>query len=186
MAYQVPKLEPESFVLGTTLKFTKNLPNYLPDTWTLSYALVNSSNQITFTASDNGDSTHLINVSASTTSAYTAGTYKWQSYVTDGTDTFAVESGTIEIKTLYSAESTGFDDRDHVKKVLDALEATILGKASKDQLFYMIAGRQISRIPPADLIEWRNFYKAEYNRILKEERIARGLQTSSKIKVRFK
>jgi hypothetical protein len=186
MAYTVPTIEPKKFAIGTTLKFKRSLPNYLPSTWTLSYALVMTGQQITFTASDNGDGTHLVNVDEATTAAWAAGIYRWQSYITDGTDKFAVNTGTIELTSDFDASTSGFDDRAHVKKVLDALEATILGKASKDQAFYMIAGRQISRTPVEDLIRWRNLYKSEYSRLQQEEDLARGLSGQHKIRTRFR
>ena len=79
MAYDIPTDIPTLFTAGDTLKFTKELADYLPaDGWTLTYSLVKSSAQIQFSASDNGDGTHLVNVATTTTDDWTAGDYRWQ------------------------------------------------------------------------------------------------------------
>ena len=80
---------------------------------------------------------------------------------------------------------SGYDNRSHVKKVLDALEATLENKASQDQLSYSIAGRSLSRLSPTELIQWRDRYREEYNREVQAERIAQGLGNSNKIRVRM-
>ena len=182
----IPTVEPSSIVQGETLTFTKSLSDYLPaDSWVLSYALVNASGQITFTASDNGDGTHLVDEAPATTAAYTVGTYKYQAKVTGGTDVFLVGEGSIEVETSFAAASSGYDDRSHVKKVLDALEATILGKASSDQLSYSIGNRSLSKMSPAELLDWRSRYEQEYQRELAAEKVNNGLASGDKILVRF-
>ncbi len=57
------------------------------------------------------------------------------------------------------------DTRSSVKKQLDALEAALAGDTRPDVLDYMIEGRQIHKIPPAErirLLSWlRSMYRAE-------------------------
>ena len=186
MAFTVPTKTPEKIIIGDTLTFTLSFPDFLPaDGWALSFALVTDGNQETFSSSDNGDGTHLINVAGTVTANYTAGEYRYRVRATKGTDVHTVETGRTEIAADYAAADTGLDDREHVKKVLDALEATILGKASKDQASYSIANRSISRMSPTELIEWRNTYRAEYNVMLEADKAAKGQATGRKIRVRF-
>lgn len=78
-----------------------------------------------------------------------------------------------------------YDGRSHVKQVLDALENMILGKASRDQSSYSIAGRSLSRLSPSELLRWRDLYKAEYTREQKGDRLRQGLVSGNIIKVRF-
>lgn len=177
---------------GDTLTFTKSVSGYAPeDGWTLSYALVSPSLRITFNATDNGDSTHLVTVAAATTATWAAGSYKWQSYVTKAAERFSVESGTFQILTNFATASSGSDARSHVRKVLDALDATIEGKATKDQISYSIsfgdsgASRSISRMSFSELIEARKYYKSEYQRLLRQERLARGLDSGKTIHIRM-
>lgn len=186
MTATVPQSTPAKIIAGDTLKFTRSFPDYLPaDSWVLSFALVKDSVQITFSSSDNGDGTHLINIDEATTAAYTAGEYRYRARVTNGTDVFTVETGRVEVVADYVTATGGLDDREHVKKVLDALEATILGKASKDQSSYSIANRSISRMSPNELIEWRNTYKAEYARMLEDDLVSQGKSSGRKIRVTF-
>jgi|DEB0MinimDraft_12_1074336.scaffolds.fasta_scaffold45881_2 hypothetical protein len=191
MVATVASKEPEKLVAGDTLKFTKSVSDYAPeDSWVLSYALVSSTNQYNFSASDNGDGTHLVNVAAATTVAWVVGTYKWQAYVTKASERYSVGAGTLEVVSDFSGE-TSFDARAHCKKVLDAIELTIEGKASKDQQSYSIsfgdsgASRSISRLSFGELIEARKFYKNEYQRLKRQERIANGLDSGRTIHIRM-
>lgn len=184
MTTEIPTIEPSQFTVGDTVKWKKTLDCFkASDSWVLTYSLRNATNTINLTATASGDD-HLISLTAVTTAAYTAGEYWYQAYVTKGAERYQVETGSIVIKENLAASAT-FDGRSHVKKVLDALEATILGKASKDQLSYSIQGRSLSRMSASEVIEWRDKYKAEYQQELREERIAKGLGNNSIVKVRF-
>ena len=186
MTATIPEITPSEIILGDTLTFKIYVPDYLPsDSWVMSYAFVKTGTRITITGSDNGDGFHLITASAATTAAYTAGDYKWQSYVTKAAERFAVSSGTTKLVSNFATQSSGLDTRSHVKKTLDALEAMIEGKASSDQMAYTINGRSITRMSPDDLIKWRSHYKYEYKVELEAEKLAQGLSTSNKIRIRF-
>jgi len=178
--------EPSVFVAGDTLKFKRYFAGYPPaDGWVLSYALVMDSYRIGFSGSDNGDGYHLINVSASNTKDWKTGQYRWQAYVSKGSERYSVASGEMEIQPDFASRTDGYDARSHVKQVLDALEAVILKKASKDQLRYSIAGMTLEKMSPGDLIRWHNHYTRLYRQELEAERIAQGLSPARKIQVRF-
>ena len=181
--------EPEKIIAGDTLEWTKDLPDYLPATWTLTYSLVKDGTRIGIVASDNGDGTHLVDEAKATTAAYAVGVYKWHATVDNGTDRHLVESGTVEVVTDFVAATSGFDGRAHCKIVLDAIEATIEGKATKDQSSYSIqtgdGSRSITRLTFGELIEARRFYKAEYQRLLRQERLAAGLPSGKTIHIRM-
>ena len=178
---------PEEIVAGDSVSWTIANGDYpASDGWVLTYALVNSSAQITITGSASDDD-HLIELAASTTSDYTVGTYRYQAYVTSAalSERYGIDEGTVIIRPNFATQGSGYDDRSHAKKTLDALEAVILGKASKDQLSYSIAGRSIARLSPTELIEWRNIYRAEYNAEQMAELRKRGKATGNQVKVRF-
>ena len=179
--FDIPEKEPFSFIAGDTVKWTKTLDDYLAsDSWVLTYYLVMDGDQKTIVATTSGDD-HLITITAADSANYTPGIYHYQARVTKGSEAYTVAEGAIEVKPNFEAQTSGYDNRSHVKKTVDALEAVILGKASKDQLSYSIAGRSISRLSPGELIEWRDTYRAEYNKELRRA----GRLRPSKIQVRF-
>jgi len=182
----IPTVEPAEFTVGDTLKFTKAVAGHLPaDGWALTYALVMNQKHIALTSSDNGDGTYLVNVAAATTADWPAGEYKWQAYVTKATDRFLAGFGVIKLLPDYATQTDGLDDRSIIKQTLDALEATIKGKASKDQLSYSIAGRSLQAMTPEDLIKWHSHYKTLYRQEIEAMRVANGLESGRIIRTRF-
>lgn len=186
MGYTIPTSEPTEFVAGDLLSWYKDLSDYPASSWTLTYALQleGAGAQKSLTASASGDR-HLISVAAATTAAYTAGIYHWQSYVTSGTERHAIERGRMTVVANFAASSTTIDARSHIKKVLDALEATILGKASVDQMAFSIGGRSLSRMSPTELREWYAAYRVMYADETRAEQVARGLGNRGKVRTRF-
>ena len=181
----IPLNEPLTLIAGDTVRWDReDLPDYPASVWTLSYYFVKTNDQITITASANGDYFRVV-VAASVTANYPPGIYKWNAYVSKGAERYKVDEGTLEIKADYVAQTTGYDDRSHVKKTLDAIEAVIEGRATQDHLSYSIAGRSITKISPEELIRWWSFYKQQYRKELDAERIASNLGTSRKILTRF-
>jgi len=181
----IPLNEPLTLVAGDTVRWDReDLSNYPASIWTLKYYFVKTNEQIVITASANGDYFRVV-VAASVTANYPAGIYKWNAYVSKGTERYKVDEGTLEIKADYAAQTTGYDDRSHIKKTLDAIEAVIEGRATQDHLSYSIAGRSIAKISPEELIRWWSFYKQQYRKELDAERIAGNLGTSRKILTRF-
>lgn len=176
--------EPNLIYAGDTLKFTKSLSDYPATIWTLKYFFLKSGVQITFTASASGNN-YIIEIAASTTAAWKVGTYNWIAYVSTLTERHQVGTGTVEIKPNLEALTTGYDARSHVKKVLDAIEALLEGRATADVMSYAIAGISISKMTPEELIKWRDIYKADYLRELKAEKIKQGLNITNNIYVRM-
>ena len=153
----IPTKEPVSFVAGNTVEWKKTFSDYPSPTWVLSYVLHNGTDKITITATaSSGD--HLVSLSASATAAYIAGEYKYQAYLTNGSDRRDAGAGTITIKPDF-AQAGQLDNRTHARIVLDALDAMIEGRATKDQQSYSIGNRQLTRMPIEDLIKWQNHYK---------------------------
>ncbi|MBT9168614.1 MAG: hypothetical protein DDT19_01961 [Syntrophomonadaceae bacterium] len=177
--------EPTVLVAGDTWRWDRNdLSEYPASTWILTYFLLRTGRQIVITATANGNFFR-VNVPASVTATYPAGVYNWHAYVSRGVERFKVDEGTLEIKPNYAAQTTGFDARSDVKKILDAIEAALLGRATADQMSYSIGGRSISKIPITELIAFRDRFRIEYQREIDAEKIKNGLGTGKKILVRF-
>lgn len=189
MTAEIPTTEPSALTAGDTLKFTKSLPDYLPaDSWVLTYALVKTGVQIEITATDNGDSTHLVNVAASSTLGYTAGDYQWQAYVTKGTERYSVGKGKLTIKPNFAAEDSGYDGRSHSQKMLDAIEARLEGRATDNQLDMIssaLNGRSVTRETTAELIKLKSYYKIEVQKEKNRDNLNNGVDVGGRILTRF-
>ena len=185
MTATIPLQEPDRLVIGDTAKWRVQEVDYPPATWTITYALVSPDAQIEITGTDNSDGTHLITAAMATTAAWTAGSYFYQVYATSATERFMLREGYMEIVANFADQSAGFDARSHVKKTLDALEAVLLGKASKDQMGYSINGRSLQRMSPTELRTWRADYRQQWKQERAEMRASRDLASGRKVKARF-
>jgi hypothetical protein len=179
-------VEPSRIVAGDSASWTKNLPQYLPASgWVLSYAIVRDGVRLSITGTNNGDGTHLVSLAAATTGAWTPGQYAWQAYVTKAatSERVTIASGQLKVEANFAAGAV--DARSHAKKTLDALEATLEGRASSDQLAYSIGGRSISKMAPEQLLTWRDKDRAEVAAEEKAQKVAAGLGASGTIRVRM-
>lgn len=79
-----------------------------------------------------------------------------------------IESGDLVVTPDPTAIEDGQDLRSHAKKVLDAIEAVLEKRATKDQESHTIAGRSLSRTPIADLLMLRDRYRAELHTATKK------------------
>lgn len=73
----------------------------------------------------------------------------------------------------------------HAETMLAAIESVLEGRITADVEAYTIAGRQITKIPIADLLVLRDRYQAEVNSEAAAAAIAEGTGNPRKIKVRF-
>lgn len=177
---------PATLYAGDSASWSVSLPDYpASGGWTLSYALVSPSVRIAFPSTADGDA-HTVNVAAATTAAWAAGEYHWQSYVThtDGRRA-TVGAGVTTVRPNFAAQESGLDARSHCKKVLDAIEATILGKATKGQLSIEVSGIRLEQYKIPDLLKLRDRYLVSYRNEQTVERLANGGAPRGRIMVRF-
>lgn len=180
----IPTVEPLEWAAGDTVQWTKDLADYPAGTWTLAYYFRGAAGGLAATATASG-TTHAITITAAQSAVLAPGRYAWEAYVTSGSVRHRVGGGTVLVTRNLAATPAGFDARQHCEKVLDAIEAVIEGRATRDQQSYSIAGRSLQRMPVADLIVLRDKYKFEVAELRRAERIAQGLGTKSRILVRF-
>lgn len=175
---------PKKIRAGDTLEFTDTISDYkASDGYTLYYVLA-ADNIITLTSVADGDD-HKFTITAVTTAAWVPGVYSYQAYVTKTTSSYTVETGTLEVLVNLRVQKPGYDGRSHIKTVLDALQATIEGRATKQHSSLSIGGRAISLLSPAELRVEYLHYKHLYRRELEQERIDAGLEVKNKIVVRM-
>lgn len=186
----IPTTEPNSVTAGDKVAWTKTLDDYPASSYTLVYILAGGGSKISITAAADGDD-HLVSVLSSVTAEWTPGDYVWFSSVTDAEgERTTLDSGSITIKpdpTDYVASS---DLRSHARKVLDAIEAVIEGRASRSDQQYTIEfngnKRTLVSIPIADLLALRSQYLAEVLREEAAEKIAKGLDAGNRFLTRFR
>ncbi|NQU47026.1 MAG: hypothetical protein HQ519_00120 [Planctomycetes bacterium] len=162
MAATIATQEPASVVAGDTVKWTKLLDDYRPeDGWTLTYEIVSPTADLgSFAAADNGDGSHLVSIAAATTAAWSAGAATWGAYAAKAGERYQVDKGRLVIEADLASAST-HDGRSHARKTLEAIEAVIAKRATKDQMGHSIEGRSLARTPIPDLLVLRKTYLAE-------------------------
>lgn len=175
--------EPKTIRVGESLKWWRDEDGTYTSAsgYTLKYELFNADQLITITEDTIDGAMWKVEVAASTTEAWVPGQYDWALYAVKSGEKWYLASGHVEI--LAAAEA--HDGRSFWRKIRDALQATLLGKASRDQLSLSISGRSISRMSPSELNEWLDRAQAE---VAKEERaaaIADGKTSSGVVRVEF-
>lgn len=182
-------IEPREIAASDSLSWERSLTDYpASEGWTLHYALFNATAAYTIDSTADGD-THIVSVDSATTAAWTAGRYDWTAYVThtDGRRK-SLFTGVIKITPDLSQP---YDGRSHARKMLDAIEAVLEGRATAQEIDLIKAQRGIQgddraiERDTAALIPLRDKYKAE---VAAEERAAalvRGEKQPRNIKIRF-
>lgn len=171
MPIKTTKGVPLSAWVGDTLKFTLPVGDYDPsvDACKIQFQLESGGGYHEETGVDNSDGTWLFTVDELTE----AGVYRWQRYIEDASgDKQTVGYGVLRLRAAPSV--SGDDLRSDVKITLDALTATLKGKATQDQLSYSINNRSVSRMSPTELREWRDHYKTLYDEELAADAIEAG------------
>lgn len=185
----VQKKIPYLFYSGDTVKWKITTLNsdYSNSDYTLTYYFrLDSDGTTNFTVTATADSSdYLITLSASTTASLTSGVYNFIAYVTRTSDSarVTVDRGSIEVKPNLAASTSA--TRTHAKKMLDLIESLLEGRATKDVSSYSIAGRSLNKMSIQELTDWRNYYKAEYNRELSRQRNENSDGSGNTIKVSF-
>jgi hypothetical protein len=100
---------------------------------------------------------------ADLTAAVAPGVYRWRLIVEDAAGRRVLGEGNLEVRP--DPETSTADTRSHARRTLDAIEATIEGRASKDADAFTIEGRSITRTPLEILMKLRE----QYRRIVRRE-----------------
>jgi hypothetical protein len=174
--FMTPTIEPTSFRAGLTVVWEKadfsSYP-YADGYTTAKYTISGSNGSATITGTySNGTWTFTLAAGSNT---LVAGTYTLYGYVQDsGGVTYEIYNGQLEVKaSLITASQT--DTRSHVKKVLDAIEAVIERRATKEQESTQLPnGVAISLLGPNDLIKWHENYAYKYEQEQDTNRVRNG------------
>ena len=174
--------EPTRITAGNTAKWRKTVAGFsATDGWVLSYSFRGSS-ALDIEAVADG-SNFVATIAAAESAELTAGDYWWTAYVSLAGERFPAGSGQITVDADLAGIATAYDGRSHIKKMLDALEALSVGKATRDQQSVKIGATDIVRLTPGDLLQWLNEYRKRW---AAEQARADGRSQAKKYRVTFR
>lgn len=153
---------PASFVAGTTVTYTRTLPDYPPASWDLKVTLAGAS-QVVVTAAASGTD-FVVTFEPSNTVGFTPGAYEFEERViqkvadaghekkeaTVGKGPVSLERNLI---TATGAAAQSFDE-----KMLVAIEVKLFGRITTDQETLQIVDTVIARIPVEQLDKMHQKY----------------------------
>ena len=122
-----------------------------------------------------------IKIPAAETEQYSPGEYAYSIVLFSADDRHTIETGFTHV--IADLASTGADSRNKYRKIVDAIDASVLGLATAAQKQVTINGRAIERFTPEELIVLRDKYAKLAQ---SEERAIKGLSPAKKVYVRFK
>lgn len=126
-------------------------------------------------------------ISSAQSSLFATGRYDWVIYLTNANERITIDSGTVQVQPN-PATALPVDRRSHARKMLDAIEALLEGRATNgdlDLIKIQVPGARRADFDPAQLLPMRDKYRAE---VVSEERAAaaaRGDRINNTLKVRF-
>ena len=181
---------PASFRAGDTLSWTESLSDYPATIYTLKFSFYQYGQAVkTVTATADGTD-YSVDIAAVDSLVYSAGEWIWTAHAQKGTggtlERYPVGDGRITVKpAIFNAGSTA-DLRSHAQKMLDAIEAVQLGRATHAELSLTINGKAIQYLKPDELIRWRAFFRNEVAEEKRKEDIAQGKSSSRRIVTEFR
>lgn len=153
---------PAILVAGDTWRWSDAaaFASHPPPFWTLRYTLRPVGGGVTITIqATTGAGCYALTHPATSTAAVAPGAYEWTAlaYEDGGDDREWVASGRLTVAPD-PATATG-SLRSASERILEAITATIEGRASKDADAYSIEGRSITRTPLPDLLKLQTVYE---------------------------
>lgn len=173
---------PRRITVGDTITWDETLDDFLAsDSWVLTYNFTSKDAQFSSAHAAVGDD-HRITID---TTELEEGHYDWTKKVADGSDTFTLERGILDVDPDLSADDAGVDRRSYAAIALESIEALLKGKATKDQTSYSLNGRALSRYSIDELTDWRSQLRSEVNDERQKARRKSGGKPHTNVKARF-
>jgi hypothetical protein len=175
-------VEPSRIRANTTVYWERTLSDYsADDSWTATYKLNGSGlSTITITATGSG-TTHTVDEKPATTTGWAAGSYVWHLQVSDGTDTFELDNGTIEIVAENATGNQLLDAQNYLAAAEAELGERVTGKPSS----YSIKDRSLTRMGEAELRKTITYWRKRVQVLEDAERRRKGQRSKRIISARF-
>ena len=188
-AANAPEGEPLEIVVGDFLQWKRSdlVQDYPLASYSAQYVARitgGGSSEVILPATETGG-TYLFTVSSATSSDFNPGFYHWQLEViqTSTSNRIVVYRG--DFTAIVDLDINGSDPRSHAQIMIGKIESILQGKADSDVGSYSIAGRSLTKMSFAELMDARDLYKAEFQREVIKDRIRRGKSSGATVKVRF-
>jgi hypothetical protein len=182
---EIPSEIPKSLYAGDRWKWEQTIDGYSPTEYSLTFYFVQlAENGFTFNREATAESDPFsFDVDSESITGLVPGFYRWAAQAENETEKVTVLEGELEIK---ASPATATDVRTPEEKILDALEAAILGTATSTQLKYQIdtpeGSRMVEKMGSSDLLKLRDRYKS----IVIRQRRARSGKESGTIFCEFR
>jgi len=192
---------PDIIFAGDDLEWVESFPNDDAGNalkaslgWTYKYRIINSANLAQVTAADIASTAyqtddHKFSLTSANTSSWVAGKYLATGYCVKGSEYQVIGRKTIEIKiNVFTA--TTYDFRTHARKALEAIEAAIERRASKEQNQLSIStgggsSRAVQFMTLEELIKAKAYYQSLVNQEIAEEKMDNGEAPGGRVKLQF-
>lgn len=186
---QSATIEPSEVVVGDFIQWRRtDLSEHYPnDEYTATYVARitgggNAEIQVVGTAYNED---YLFTVSSADSASFVAGYYHWQLEIQRNSDSERVVIDRGAFDAIVDLDAGGADPRTHAEIMLTKIQTMLEGKADSDVANYSINGRSLTKLSVSELIEWRDYYRAEVTKQKRMEQIKLGRRTPASVKVRF-
>ena len=187
---------PAQIRAGDTVKWRDNAgrdnlgePISSSDGWALYYYLrTNTASEgATVTGTARADGGWDMAITATTSSAFDAGTWYWETRATSGATVLSIGSGTTQVlpSLSYAGSPGAFDGKSQAEQDLAAVQAAIRAIVSKGAKSYTIGSRRFDAADLGQLMEREAQLKAIVARERAAEKVAAGLGDPRSLFVRF-
>jgi hypothetical protein len=184
-----PEGEPLEVVVGDFIQWKRSdlVTDYPPASYSAQYVAritQGGNTEILITATESANY-YLFTVDSVTSEDFVAGYYHWQLEViqTSSGNRIVVDNG--HFTAIPDLDANGADPRTHSEIMLDKIESLLEGKADSDVSSYSIAGRSLTKLTFAELMEAKNYYQSKVLAEKRSDRIKRGKPSGTTVKVRF-
>lgn len=154
----LPTETPNTITAGATTAWQLSFADYLAtDGWSASLKLRGPSPGLDVNATTNDDD-FVFTLTAAQTATMGGGVWAYQIWATKSGEAYLAESGQLSVTAALPAKNIAVDNRSDARRILDAIDALLLKKATKDQQEYQIADRMLQTYKPTELVEMRRYY----------------------------
>lgn len=162
MTPPVPTQVPDDLIAGDSWQFDLTFGDYPASGGWAATAYFRGKGTLDIAATADGD-TFEFRKAGTATATVATGVYRYFVKVTDGTDTFTVDQGEIEVLPN-AATATATQLQTHAEKALALVEALLEGRFVDGTEAAQILGRSWQNIPADKLLKIRAAYRAEVAR----------------------
>lgn len=191
-AANAPEGEPLEVVVGDFIQWKRSdvAVDYPPSTHSAEYVARitgGGASEIKMAATEpSGDDYFLFTVDSTTSADFVPGKYHWQLEITQTSSGNRIVVDIGDFEAIPDMDNNQADPRIHAEIMIDKIESILEGKADSDVSSYSIAGRSLTKMSFDELLAARDRYRAEVVKHENRERVKRGKENGSTIKVRFR